>query len=376
MSDEGTLRSEVIAADFFERLGYSTVWEDERIVEEALRPGPGERVLSITSGGDLSLGFLLRGVEEVISLDFNPRQSILLELKSAALRRLDPDELWRFLGLLPCRRRLALYGLLRADLSPDARRYWDAQRRTIRSGVLRCGRQDRYLHLVGRALRMLQGRRRVRALFEAPDLETQRAAFDRGWTGRRWRLLWRVLYSRPVLDRAFHRDHFRYAVGEHPALALRGQVERVLRDLPVAENPYIHWAVFGSYPDRERCPAWLRRSGHPELRSRLERLRIETGELEQRIGSLSDHSVDCFNFSNIFDWVSEEGFLALMRQVVRVARPGARLCYWTNLVNARRDLQAAARELPRLREEVELAAQLFEGCRTPGYSACTIGLVD
>ena len=86
------LRSEVISADFFEKVGYSTVWEDERIIEDGLRPKPGETVLSITSGGDFSLQLLLHDVT-VHSIDFNPRQTYLLDFKRAAAVELDHDEL-------------------------------------------------------------------------------------------------------------------------------------------------------------------------------------------------------------------------------------------------------------------------------------------
>src|SRR5690242_3343600 len=95
------IESRVRKAEFFRHVGYSTCWEDERIVSEGLAPKAGERVFSITSGGCFSLQFLLHDVAEVISLDFNPRQSALLALKQEAARRLTHDELWELMGLSP-----------------------------------------------------------------------------------------------------------------------------------------------------------------------------------------------------------------------------------------------------------------------------------
>ncbi len=37
------------------RLGYAQCWEDTRLLRDALRVGPGDRVLSIASAGDNSV---------------------------------------------------------------------------------------------------------------------------------------------------------------------------------------------------------------------------------------------------------------------------------------------------------------------------------
>ena len=42
--------------------------------------------LTLTSGGDNSLNLLLHGARQVVSVDCNPAQSALLEMKVAAVR--------------------------------------------------------------------------------------------------------------------------------------------------------------------------------------------------------------------------------------------------------------------------------------------------
>ncbi|MDP6990876.1 MAG: hypothetical protein QF903_15510, partial [Planctomycetota bacterium] len=74
-------------------------------------------------------------------------------------------------------------------------------------------------------------------------------------------------------------------------------------------------------------------------------------------------------------WVSLAQFVVLMSEVVRVARPGARLCYWTNLFNTHRELDLAIGALGGIREERDLADGIHRASRTPGYSSCTLGTI-
>jgi S-adenosylmethionine-diacylglycerol 3-amino-3-carboxypropyl transferase len=363
-------------AAFFDHVGYATVWEDERCIDEGLRPRPGDRVLSITSGGDFSLQFLLADVASVLSVDFNPRQDFLLGLKVAALAELSHDELWRFCGLESCGDRAALHARLRHRLPEDAREYWDRQRGPIERGFLSGAKQDRFLHRAGAVITAVLGRRAVERYFASETLAEQRAAIGPSLRGLPWRALARVLFSRAVFNRAFDRAHFRYATREHhPASLLREQVEGVFLDLPARENFPYHWAFRRGFRDREHCPAWLRASGHDNLRDRLGRLTSTVADLEKVLEGLPDGSLDCFHFSNAFDWVSPTQFLVLMGEVVRVARPGARLCYWTNLFNTRRELGLAVGALGGIREERELADRIHRASRTPGYSSCTVGTI-
>jgi S-adenosylmethionine-diacylglycerol 3-amino-3-carboxypropyl transferase len=359
-------------APFFEGIGYSTVWEDERVLEDGLRPRAGERAVSVTSGGAASLALLLRGAAEVVSIDFNPHQTMLLALEVAGIRALDEGELWVLLGLRDGDR-AALYAKLRAVLPGDARAHWDARPQAIARGVLLTGKQDRYLHALGRLLSLLQGTRRVDRLLAAEGGEAQRRFHDEEWSGPAWRAFCALVFSRFVLDRAFDPEHFRYARAGSPSARFRAEVERFLREVPGLDNFYLHWLFRRTYADDERCPAWLRRGNPTRLRPLLDRLVPVTGDLEGWIAAAPSGSVDLFNLSNAFDWMSMERFRWFMGELVRVARPGARACWWSNVVNTPR--LPTREEFPAIRLEAERTRELDRRCRTPGYSGCVVAVV-
>src|SRR5512136_3243505 len=99
------------------RLRYAQCWEDADVLLEALDIRPGDVCLSIASGGDNTLAILSRGPERVIAVDRNPAQIACLELKVAAYRLLEYEEVRELLGSLPSWRREWLYRRVRSSLS-------------------------------------------------------------------------------------------------------------------------------------------------------------------------------------------------------------------------------------------------------------------
>ena len=81
-----------------EIINYSQCWEDPLLLNEALEINAQDTVLSITSGGDNTLFLLLKQPKKIVSIDFNPVQNYLLELKIATLKALPHGEVLEFLG--------------------------------------------------------------------------------------------------------------------------------------------------------------------------------------------------------------------------------------------------------------------------------------
>lgn len=364
---------DVRAARFFRSIGYSTCWEDEDLVSLGLAPRPGERALAVTSGGCFALQ-LLDTCDEVVAFDWSPHQGALLALKAAALRTLEPEALWAFLGLRPSAGRAAAYAAVREVLAPAARAYWDARPELVAAGATLVGRQDRYLHGVGRAVTLLQGRRRIRELLACGGGEEQRRFFDERWSGRAWRALCGVVFSRFVLDRAFDPAHFTFAREGPPGPRFLAAAERLLRETPAATNFYLHYLLTRTYPSDAVCPAWLRAGAPGRLRPRLGGLEIVEGTLDEVLAKTPDGAFDVFHLSNLFDWVSEDAFEHSMREVVRTARPGARVAMLTNLVNTPR--RPPPGRFPAIRPDPALAARLDATCRTPGYSGCFVATIE
>jgi S-adenosylmethionine-diacylglycerol 3-amino-3-carboxypropyl transferase len=286
-----------------------------------------------------------------------------VQLKAAAARSLAHDELWEVLGLSPSRRRGELYTRTRALLPSDAARYWDARPDAIAEGIALDGGRDRMLHWIGRAVTALQGDARVTRLLACETLEEQRAVVDGDWNTRRWRVLQSIVLSDLVLERVVH------ARGSSPATAIRAELDHLLRDVPVADNFYLHYMFRRTYPSPSQCPAWLAVAHHDVLRTRVDRLACHTIDLAAFLASPAAGTFDAFCLSNVFDWMSDAELDRVATAIVRAARPGARLCYWTNTLNDARALP------PAIRVDRERAAAITRRRRAPGYSGGVVATI-
>lgn len=349
----------------FGNLLFAQCWEDPAMDMEALDVGPGKTVLSVTSGGCNTLSLATLEPDRIIAVDLNPVQSALLELKIEAIRSLSHGELLAFLGVRRSSERWDLYHALRAGLCEPSLRYWDTQRASIEHGVLTSGRYERYLGVFRRLLRGIHRQSRIERLFSSRSLDEQRGFFENEWDTALWRAFFRIFFSRRVLglgglDPAF----FTYvngipSFGEH----FRARARHVLVDIPVSDNYFIAQICLGRYLDELAVPPYLQSNRYRALKRSVSRIEIRTGELGEVLRELPSHSIDAFNYSNIFEWVAPDVFEQMLEETHRVGKPGARLTY-RNLLVQRRTPESLS---DRLVAHPDLSARLLEKDRSFVY---------
>ena len=336
--DKGELGGEIL---------YSTCWEDLRLAREALRVPYGGQVLAIAAAGDNAIGLLLDDPARVVAVDVNPAQTALTELKLAALRELG-DRAAAFVGAQPNAHRLADFARLRAHLSGPAAEFWAARTRLIERGVIHAGRFERHVAAARRLiLAVAPGRAVVRELLAARSLEEQQSIYRRRWNSRQWRLLFRLAFNRRVLA----------ALGRHPAFFTRAprmdvaghflsRVEFGLTATPIGQNPYMTFALTGAYALPDATPDYLQPANSATLAARADRIEVRAAPIDAVLRSMPTESIDAFYLSDIFELADPPAFAATLGEIARVGRPGARLCYWNNLVDRSCPAELADRLAP------------------------------
>jgi len=315
-----------------DRLFFAQVREDPLLEIEALAPAANRTIVVVTSGGCTALSLLASGAGKVVSVDSNSTQNHLVELKAQAVRLLEPGALLGFLGATSAPRawRVADYGALRPALSPDARKYWDSRRRIIGKGLLNSGVSESFIRIVVRAMRMLvHPGSRIDRLLACDTLAEQRALYENEWNTRRWKMLFKILLSRRVFNRTYDPAFFQNVDNGDFATHFHRLIEHALCEIPVASNYFLHHMLRGAYRTAVvgGVPPYLDRAANAAIREGLDNLELVDGGYAEYLATCDDDSVDAFALSNICEWLDEDRIHHLFSQIVRVARPNARLCF-------------------------------------------------
>lgn len=318
----------------FDLVRYANVWEDAEVLRDALAPAPGKRILSIASAGDNAFA-LLAGGAEVVAADLSPAQLALVELKRAAIRRLSHGETLAFLGIHRSDQdRRFVYEELERDLPSRVRDFWRERQDAVTSGVVHHGKFESYFKLFReRVLPLVHRRKTVLDLLTERDEAGRREFYDQTWDNLRWRLLFRVFFSRFAMGR-LGRDpeFFRYVEGS-VAERILGRTRYALTVLPAHANPYMEYILTGSF--KQALPLYLRPEVFADLKRNLDRLTLFEGPIEKAAEAHQGNGFDGFNLSDIFEYLDPPASAGVYGRLLETARPGARFAYWNMLVPRR-----------------------------------------
>jgi S-adenosylmethionine-diacylglycerol 3-amino-3-carboxypropyl transferase len=175
-------------------------------------------------------------------------------------------------------------------------------------------------------------------------VDQRRAFYARTWDTWRWRLLFRLFFSRFVMARAGRDPRFFQYVEGSVAERLLTRTRYALTELDPAANPYVHWILTGTHG--AALPFALRPENFAAIRANLDRLEWRCQPVEALLAETPAGSIDRFNLSDIFEYMSAASYHALLDRLIAAGRPGARLAYWNMLVPRHRPVSLAARLRP------------------------------
>ena len=325
-----------------ERISYAQCWEDPRMLQEALDVGPQDDVLSICSAGDNAFALAIAGARTVTCIDLSAPQIALAKLKLVAAEKFDLERFRSFLGVGPIGQRVFLYHELRPFLDESTRLWWDSHEAWIRSGLLNCGKFERYLSTFRtRVLPLVHRRKIVDQFLDMSDVSEQRQFYDQRWNTFRCRSMFRVFFSKAVMQRS-GRSPAQFAHVQGPiSQAFMSRTEHVLTTMPVADNPFVQWILGGEYRNVDNSHPYLSAEGHAALAKVADRFTFVHDDLISHLNACDEGTYSAFNLSDVPEYLSEEETASLLRCCVRASRQGGRIAYWNLLVPRHRPEQMA-----------------------------------
>lgn len=313
----------------FELIRYTNCWEDADVLLEGLKPEEYKRFLSIASAGDNSFSLLVSNPELVVAVDVNQNQLFLVELKREAIRHLEYEEVLQFLGFKPCSKRAELYGRLREHLPVKTRAYWDRHLDQLLNGIIHEGKFERYFQLfTAKILPWIHTKKRVAELLaEKPESEQERY-FNRKWNSWRWKILFKLFFSKKIMGRYGRDPEFLKQVDVHVGKTIYNKASVHLKSKAAQRNFILNYNLTGTFGNL--LPHYLEPQHYEQVKANLDKIHVFCGFAEEAIAAYG--TFDYMNLSNIFEYMSPEQFETVARGLLNGLNPGGKMAYWNLMV--------------------------------------------
>ncbi len=312
----------------FSFIRYANCWEDADLLYENLKPSKGDNILSIASAGDNSLGFLAFDPEYVLAFDVNPTQLFLSELKQKAIQYLDYDDVLKFLGVNACKDRLKLYNTIKSDLSLDAQNFFNNHLNLIQNGIIYSGKFENYFKLFSRfVLPLIHSKSTVDALFSPKNAQQQRDFYNNKWNNRRWKWLFKLFFSKAVMGRFGRDPAFFNEVTSNVGDEIFKRAENHLSSVLVSKNHFLEFQLKGTF--KLGLPFYLRPENFHSIKANIHKIKFVKAYLTE---IHINEKFDCFNLSNIFEYMDVDTFKQQAEHIKFLSNPQAKIAYWNLLV--------------------------------------------
>lgn len=316
----------------FDLIRYANCWEDADVLLEALAVKPGGKVLSIGSAGDNSFSLLTTDPELVVAIDVNKIQLYLIELKKIAIQQLKYEEVLQFLGFRDSAARMETFHKLEGFLSKNCRDHWNAHPDQIEAGIIGQGKFEKYFQLFARnVLPFIHSKKRTEALLKPKTAAEQTAFYDKHWNTWRWRLLFRIFFSKFIMGRLGRDPQFLKEVEVNVGKTIFDKAAIHLQSVAAQQNFILRYNLTGSFG--ELLPHYLQPGNFPKVKQNLDKLQVREGYAEAAFREFG--KFHAMNLSDIFEYMNPGLFRETAESLLSGCEKGARLCYWNLMVSRR-----------------------------------------
>ncbi|GAA5959377.1 hypothetical protein JCM21900_000709 [Sporobolomyces salmonicolor] len=292
---------------------YSFTWEDPAVDMQHLNVTEDDSILCITSAGDNALHYAIDGrPRRIHTVDFNPCQGHLLELKLACFNALDYDDFWLMFGE---GRHPRFRELLDTEISPflssHAYQFWRKNDHAFSDSFYMRGYSGHALRLAKFALWITGMTKVTHAFCAAETLEEQKKIWD---TQLRPVILSKVIARIFLSNPAFLWNALGVPINQARVFLDETTTEQFATDTldPVAYGTHI---ARGAYHyqlcleqkyTKHSCPLYLTREGFESLKKNngaaLDCFRVHTDSINDVMKRLGRNSLTIAVIMDLQDW--------------------------------------------------------------------------
>lgn len=318
---------------FYSRLSYSFGNEDWKTESKALQIRKGDSAVCITASGDRPLHLLLDDCSELVSVDLNPIQNYLLQLKIAAMKNLEFDQYLSFLGINKHEDRKRSLKILTNHMEAEAAQFWLKNEKIVDKGVLFQGAVEKFTKLFSCFVKLIR-RKKVNRLFNINCLEEQKKFVKEQWDVYFWRKFFEIAMN-PKISQIFFKDpglQGNLVSSIKPGTYIYDRMNQSMNQHLAKDNLLLSM-IFNGKVTQDAFPPYLQKESVEKIKLNLNRLHIKTDNIINFLESEPENRFDCFSLSDVISYVSEDDYRRLVKEVYRTAKPGARFSFRQFLSN-------------------------------------------
>lgn len=307
---------------------YSNCWEDVELLSSALKVHRNSDILSIASGGDNSLFLLSHNPNSLTCVDTNPFQIRLTKIKECAIRHLEYDEFLQMLGFQPSLHKEAILQKLRPYLLPDEIALF--QQFGSESPLIDAGKFETYLRFFAqRIMPLIHTQTKIEQLFAEKNDKEQTYFYTNTWDSLRWRMFFRVFFSRFVMGR-FGREPQKLKEVQVPvSKTILQRASCHLSSTLCQQNYMLEYIMRGRFIT---LPPYARQENFILIKSWLQfnDINYHHGDVISAIST--GRKFNRYNLSNIFEYMTQVEFERHIDFIEETGGSNSIYCYWSLLV--------------------------------------------
>ena len=336
METKELVKSEVENYAKFDIIRYAQVWEDADVLIEALKINENDNILSIASAGENAIAMLTKNPNKVYAIDLNATQIATCEFKKMCYKFLNYEECMEAIGVFPSNRRISLYNKIKDQLSTETVQYLDLNLDIIERGIINCGKFENYFRIFReKVLPLIHNKKVQQQLLEKKSKEERIEFYNKVWNNLRWKLLFRMFFSKKVMgklgrDKAF----FRY-VKTNVAERILGRAEYALTELDTSKNSYLQYILNGNYSNIHALPVAYRKENFEIIKANIDNLILLSETVESFIEREEIDYISKYNLSDIFEYMDDEQMKKIYEKMLTKSPKGSRVAYWNMLADKR-----------------------------------------
>lgn len=348
---------------------YSNCWEDTVVLLKAMNVKKEGTYFSIASAGDNTLSILTQKPSLVLAVDISPAQLACLELRKAVFANLSYEQVLQFLGIYNGMDRISTYKKLRNLLSIESREFWNKNYNFIHKGIIHTGKAESYFRMFRKwILPFMFNNKQCKNLLKEKNKNERIDFYNNQLNLWRWKMFFKTFFSRTVmshLDLGRNPDFYK-SINIDIAHSVMCRTKYAITALPTHNNPYLEYIIKGNF--KNVLPFYLCRDNFEKIRNNLNKLDIFKGSLTKALQSNNTLKFDGFNLSDIFEYMSNDQYITVLKLIINCSKKGARLVYWNNL--AKKEPTPFLKK--RLKSLNEIAHNLFLQNKAFFYSSLII----